>query len=75
MVTQRHGRICFTALKGGQNNFGIVTRFQLKAFPAKKIWDGRIVYAPAAATGLLTAFTNFETAETLDPYIAGWATV
>jgi FAD/FMN-containing dehydrogenase len=65
----------FAALKGGQNNFGIVTRFDLKAYPATNIWGGRIVYAPSAADDFLTAFTNFKTAETLDPYIAGWATI
>jgi FAD/FMN-containing dehydrogenase len=65
----------FTALKGGQNNFGIVTRFDLKAFPASKLWGGRIVYAPAAATDLLTAFTNFKTPKGFDPYIAGWVTI
>jgi hypothetical protein len=65
----------FTALKGGQNNFGIVTRFDLKAFPASKLWGGRIVYAPAAATDLLTAFTRFKTPEGFDPYIAGWVTI
>lgn len=29
----------FTALKGGGNNFGIVTRFDLMAFPASPIWS------------------------------------
>ncbi|KAH8704422.1 hypothetical protein GQ44DRAFT_664060 [Phaeosphaeriaceae sp. PMI808] len=65
----------YTALKGGQSNFGIVTRFDLKAYPATKIWGGRIAYAPAAVTDLLTAFTNFKGAMTPDPYVAGWVTV
>jgi FAD/FMN-containing dehydrogenase len=65
----------FAALKGGQNNFGIVTRFDLKAYPATRIWGGRIVYAPSAVTDFLTAFTNFKTAETPDKHIAGWATI
>jgi FAD/FMN-containing dehydrogenase len=65
----------FTALKGGQNNFGIVTRFDLKAFPATKIWGGRIVYAPAAATDLLTAYSNYKTAKGFDPHVAGWVTI
>ncbi|KAL4877055.1 hypothetical protein BJY04DRAFT_230882 [Aspergillus karnatakaensis] len=29
----------FIALKGGGNNFGIVTRFDMLTFPAKDIWD------------------------------------
>lgn len=65
----------FAALKGGQNNFGIVTRFDLKSYPATSIWGGRIVYAPTAATDLLTAFTNFKTPKNYDPYVAGWVTI
>lgn len=34
----------FTALKGGGNNFGIVTRFDLMAFPASPIWSGSTVH-------------------------------
>lgn len=34
----------FTALKGGGNNFGIVTRFDLMAFPASPIWSGSVTY-------------------------------
>ncbi|KAL6710324.1 hypothetical protein ACN47E_009270 [Coniothyrium glycines] len=64
----------FAALKGGQNNFGIVTRFDLKAFKAGKIWGGRTVYGPNATTPLLTALTNFKSG-TYDPYAAGWVTV
>lgn len=64
----------FAALKGGQSNFGIVTRFDLKAYPAGPVWGGRIVYAPNATTPLLQAFTNFKMGE-YDPYVAGWVTV
>ncbi|OTB02040.1 hypothetical protein M426DRAFT_25053 [Hypoxylon sp. CI-4A] len=30
----------FRALKGGSNNFGIVTRFTMSAFPCRLIWGG-----------------------------------
>ena len=33
----------FKALKGGSNNFGIVTRFDLKTFPQGKLWGGFIM--------------------------------
>jgi hypothetical protein len=31
------------ALKGGNNNFGVVTRFDLKAFPQGQIWGGNVL--------------------------------
>lgn len=34
------------ALKGGSNNFGIVTRIDLKTFPQGKFWGGMIGYVP-----------------------------
>jgi FAD/FMN-containing dehydrogenase len=64
----------FAALKGGQNNFGVVTRFDLKAFPAGPIWGGRIVYGSNATTSLLSAYTEFKMGQ-YDPYVAGWVTV
>jgi hypothetical protein len=33
-------------LKGGSNNFGIVTRFTVRSFPAGKIWSG-FLYMPS----------------------------
>lgn len=64
----------FTALKGGQNNFGVVTRFDLTTFPAGPIWGGRILYAPNATIPLLTALTDFKLGN-YDPHVAGWVTV
>jgi hypothetical protein len=61
-------------LKGGQNNFGIVTRFDLTTYPARSIWGGRTVYGPNATTPLLSAYTEFKTGA-YDPYAAGWVTV
>lgn len=64
----------FAALKGGQNNFGVVTRFDLTAYPTTKIWGGRTVYGPNATTDLFSAYTDFKMGE-YDPYAAGWVTV
>lgn len=37
-------------MKGGNNNFGIVTRFDLQTFPQGKMWGGLIFY-PASVFG------------------------
>jgi FAD/FMN-containing dehydrogenase len=65
----------YTALKGGQSNFGIVTRFDISTFPQGKIWGGRTVYAPTADTALLSALTAFKDPAKFDPYAAGWVTI
>jgi FAD/FMN-containing dehydrogenase len=64
----------FTALKGGQTNFGIVTRFDLKLYPGGALWGGRIAFAPEADTALVSAFTDFKNPDKFDPYAAGWVT-
>ena len=44
------------ALKGGANNYGIVTRFTVRSFPSTKIWSG-FLYIPAfQAAKVLSAF-------------------
>ena len=66
------------ALKGGSNNFGIVTRFTAYSFPSTKIWSG-FLYMPASqATKVLAAFYGFvnrtdtdDPTTTYDKYAAG----
>lgn len=49
----------FKALKGGNNNFGIVTRFDLIAFEASKLWGGTVVYPNDTTSAQLKALKNF----------------
>jgi FAD/FMN-containing dehydrogenase len=44
------------ALKGGSNNFGIVTRFTARSFPSSKIWSGFLWLPGFQAPKVLAAF-------------------
>ncbi|CEF71945.1 hypothetical protein FGSG_00100 [Fusarium graminearum PH-1] len=54
----------FWALKGGSNNFGIVTKFRLATLPSDQIYAG--VYSVADIPGFLKAVANFSAFNT-DP--------
>ncbi|KAL4969174.1 uncharacterized protein BDV14DRAFT_166475 [Aspergillus stella-maris] len=62
-----HASDLFVALKGGQNNFGVVTRFDLATFPQGDYWGGAIQYPAAVDAAQLDAFRAFKTLP-LDPY-------
>ncbi|KAG8744282.1 hypothetical protein FRC10_010445 [Ceratobasidium sp. 414] len=49
----------FKALKGGTGNFGIVTRFQLRAYPVNKVYAGNLYYAPAQYDALFPAIETY----------------
>jgi len=48
----------FVALKGGGSNFGIVTRFDVDAFPATPLWGGYITFPSSVSGELSEAFTT-----------------
>lgn len=50
----------FAAIKGGGNNFGIVTAFIVQAYPIGQIWGGNLVWFGQDKTqGILDAVRNF----------------
>ncbi|KAK4951126.1 hypothetical protein LTR28_006890 [Elasticomyces elasticus] len=68
---QSHPDLYF-ALRGGSNNFGIVTCFDLEAFPHGLMWGGTVVYAASAAEALFTAFYWFNEKADNDPNAHMW---
>ncbi|KAL4883833.1 hypothetical protein BJY04DRAFT_226442 [Aspergillus karnatakaensis] len=60
-VTRRSHPDLFKALKGGSNNFGIVSTFEMSTFPEQDIWGGFVVSDLSALpqyTSATTRFTN-----------------
>ncbi|KAI9148105.1 FAD-dependent monooxygenase yanF [Paramyrothecium foliicola] len=49
----------FRALKGGSNNFGIVTRFDLETFENNGIWGGFSLYPDEAGPALIKSYTEY----------------
>ncbi|KAH7083490.1 hypothetical protein BKA63DRAFT_153972 [Paraphoma chrysanthemicola] len=46
-------------LKGGANNFGIVTRFVVRSFPSGSIWSGFLYMPSSQAPKVLASFRGF----------------
>ncbi|KAG6908539.1 hypothetical protein DXG01_004310 [Tephrocybe rancida] len=60
-VTQESDPGLFFGLKGGMNNFGIVTRFTFKTFPQGRVWGGLILFKSLnipAVTAATAAFSE-----------------
>ncbi len=49
----------FIALKGGSNNFGIITRFDLPTFTQGQMWGGAIYHSASAVPQIFQAFSDF----------------
>ncbi|PSN74047.1 FAD-binding domain-containing protein [Corynespora cassiicola Philippines] len=60
----------FRALKGGSNNFAVVTRFDARVFPQPDFWGGTIGQPPTNAPLVFDWFPRFASSENFDPYAA-----
>lgn len=49
----------FRVLKGGSNNFGIVTRFDMVTLPARDVYDGIVTFPMTAEDAVIDAFIDF----------------
>ncbi|QDS72192.1 hypothetical protein FKW77_004991 [Venturia effusa] len=60
----------FTALKGGNNNFGIATRYDMETFEAEDLWGGIVTYPSSTADQHFQALVNFGLNPDRDPHAA-----
>ncbi|KAI0794890.1 FAD dependent oxidoreductase [Abortiporus biennis] len=58
-VTENSQPDLFFGLKGGFNNFGIVTRFTMKAFPQGQVWGGLLIFGPNQTNEMNAATVKF----------------
>lgn len=65
-VTSTSHQDLWLALKGGSNNFGVVTRFTLGTFRQGNIWAGDFIYPASTASQQLQAFSSFASAPNFD---------
>lgn len=61
------------ALKGGSNNFGIVTQFVARSFPSTNVWGGFLYMTSSKASEVIDAFHQFteDKPGVFDEYAAG----
>ncbi|KAF2106961.1 oxidoreductase FAD-binding protein [Lophiotrema nucula] len=60
----------FRALKGGNNNFGIVTRFDAKLYQQTSFWGGTLTQPITNKDNVIDFISNFTVSSTYDPYAA-----
>ncbi|ESK81661.1 putative fad dependent oxidoreductase [Moniliophthora roreri MCA 2997] len=63
-VTNETNSDLFFALKGGFNNFGIVTSFTMRAFPQTDVWIAQVAYPMNASNAVHQAVEKWSTSNT-----------
>ncbi|KAF3401102.1 Bifunctional solanapyrone synthase [Talaromyces pinophilus] len=58
----------FWALKGGANNFDIVTTFMVRTYPIGDVWGGITAYDLEYLPDVLAALDTYQSVENKDPY-------
>ncbi|EIN06230.1 FAD-binding domain-containing protein, partial [Punctularia strigosozonata HHB-11173 SS5] len=74
-VTENAYPDLFFALRGGYNNFGIVTQFTLRTYPQGPVWGGMVVYSAVhveEATAAAAAFTSVTDANAELNFVYAW---
>ncbi|KAI1823863.1 hypothetical protein F4861DRAFT_531328 [Xylaria intraflava] len=66
-VTKDEHEELFRALKGGSNNFGIVTSFEMDTFPCGPLWGGMMLLAPETIPTVISAMASFTDNIASDP--------
>ncbi|KAI9761159.1 MAG: hypothetical protein M4579_001206 [Chaenotheca gracillima] len=65
-VNQKSNPDLYFALRGGGNNFGIVTRFDLETYPQGQMWGGIRVYSFDTQEAITSGFEAFNKAANPD---------
>ncbi|KAG1749034.1 FAD dependent oxidoreductase [Suillus paluster] len=72
-VTSSSNPDLYFGLRGGFNNFGIVTYFTLKTYPQSQVWGGSLAYSQDQLKAVNAAVANF-TANVTDPKASVYST-
>lgn len=69
-VNKDENQDLWTVLKGGSNNFGVVTRFDLKTFKHGKMWGGFTFFPIETLHQSLDSFADFAGSSNYDDHAA-----
>ena len=69
IITENDGKHqdLLRALRGGSNNFGIVTRFTFRTFHQGHVWGGNIIHGLETKDQQLSTFYNYASSSKFDP--------